>query len=188
MLAFYFAEDQLMQVSHETIYQALYVQSRGTLRADFTSACRSNASPQGPRPGRGQPGVYSSGEEFTISDRPAEVPDRAVPGHWEGDLIIGAGNTSAIGTFVERSTRFTILLHLPDRPHCRPVGGRDDPGDGPVPRASASLDHLGSWLGEWPNGRDIHLQLQVAMSLNRPGSTQTSTWAPSMTPSPGRER
>ena len=104
------------RVSHETIYQALYVQTRGGLRADLhrqlsTKTARAQAPRR--RPARRGNSPYS--EAFTISQRPAEVADRAVPGHWEGDLVIGAGSASAVGTLVERATRFTILLHLPGR-------------------------------------------------------------------------
>jgi transposase, IS30 family len=107
--------DQTGRVSHETIYQALYVQTRGHLRADLhrqLSLKRRHRKPRGSSDGRGK-AIYA--EAFTISQRPAEVADRAVPGHWEGDLIVGPGSMSAIGTLVERSTRFTILLHLPGR-------------------------------------------------------------------------
>ena len=110
MLAFYFPDDQTMQVSHETIYRALYVQTRGTLRADLArklSLKRKARVPYSADRHRNSP--YK--DAFKISERPAQVQDRAVPGHWEGDLIIGA-NSTAIGTLVERSTRFTILLHL----------------------------------------------------------------------------
>lgn len=103
------------RVSHETIYQALYVQTRGGLRKDLyrqLSLKRRQRKPRGRRDGRGK-SLYA--EAYTIRDRPAEAADRAVPGHWEGDLIMGTGNTSAVGTLVERSTRFTILLHLPGR-------------------------------------------------------------------------
>ena len=102
------------RVSHETIYQALYVQTRGSLRADLhrcLSLKRSRRKPHGTSRNLASP--YK--EAFKISDRPAIVEDRAVPGHWEGDLIMGGtASSSAIGTLVERSTRFTILLHLPD--------------------------------------------------------------------------
>lgn len=102
------------RVSHETIYRALYVQTRGSLRADLyrcLSLKRSSRKPRGTNRKSSSP--YK--EAFKISDRPAEVADRAVPGHWEGDLIMsGGGSNSAIGTLVERTTRFTILLHLPD--------------------------------------------------------------------------
>ncbi len=111
MLAFYFADDQTMQVSHETIYQALYVQTRGRLRADLAGKLSLKRKQRVPHAAdRTKNSPYK--EAFKISERPAEVQDRAVPGHWEGDLIIGCDGT-AIGTLVERSTRFTILLHLP---------------------------------------------------------------------------
>ena len=111
MLAFHFADDQTMQVSHETIYQALYVQSRGALRADLAAKLSLKRKQRVPHAAdRTKNSPYK--EAFKISERPAEVQDRAVPGHWEGDLMIGCDGT-AIGTLVERSTRFTILLHLP---------------------------------------------------------------------------
>jgi IS30 family transposase len=114
MLAAEHGDDHTAKVSHETIYQALYVQTRGALRADLhrkLSLKRSHRT----RRGRSRHGQSPFKEAFKISDRPAEVADRAVPGHWEGDLIIGPGNLSAIGTLVERSTRFTVLLHLPGK-------------------------------------------------------------------------
>ena len=106
--------DHTERVSHETIYQALYVQARGALRADLHRQLSLKRRQRVPRTrDRNASSPYK--EAFTISQRPAEVEDRAVPGHWEGDLIVGPGSRSAIGTLVERSTRFTILLHLPDR-------------------------------------------------------------------------
>jgi len=110
MLAFYFPDDQTMQVSHETIYQAIYVQARGSLRADLAGKLSLKRQQRVPHTAdRTKNSPYK--EAFKISERPAEVQDRAIPGHWEGDLIIGCDGT-AIGTLVERSTRFTILLHL----------------------------------------------------------------------------
>ena len=107
-----FPEDTTMRISHEAIYQALYVQGRGALRRELTACLRSGRALRVPRArtrGRGKSFVAP---EIMISERPAEAADRAVPGHWEGDLIVGLGG-SAIGTLVERMTRFTLLLHLP---------------------------------------------------------------------------
>ena len=107
-----FPDDESMRISHEAIYQALYVQGRGALRRELTACLRTGRALRVPRArtqGRGKKFVSS---EIMISERPAEVEDRAVPGHWEGDLILGL-DSSAIGTLVERTTRFTMLLHLP---------------------------------------------------------------------------
>ncbi len=107
-----FPDDMTMRISHEAIYQALYVQGRGALRRELTACLRTGRALRVPRArtrGRGKSFVAP---EIMISERPAEVADRAVPGHWEGDLIVGLGG-SAIGTLVERMTRFTFLLHLP---------------------------------------------------------------------------
>ena len=110
-----YPEDAAMRISHEAIYQALYVQGRGALRRELTACLRTGRALRVPRArsrGRGQPHVAP---EVMIGERPAEVADRAVPGHWEGDLILGLGS-SAVGTLVERTTRFTLLLHLPRMP------------------------------------------------------------------------
>src|SRR5213083_2181145 len=100
-----FPDDETMRISHEAIYQALYVQGRGALRRELTACLRTGRALRVPRArtrGRGKPFVTP---ELLISQRPAEATDRAVPGHWEGDLIVGLGS-SAIGTLVERTTRF----------------------------------------------------------------------------------
>jgi IS30 family transposase len=106
-----FPDDESMQISHEAIYQSLYVQGRGALRRELTACLRTGRALRVPR-ARTRRGKSFVTDEILISERPAEAQDRAVPGHWEGDLILGL-ESSAIGTLVERSTRFTMLLHLP---------------------------------------------------------------------------
>lgn len=110
-----FPHDASMRISHEAIYQALYVQGRGALRRELSACLRTGRALRVPRARTRQRGKQFITPEVMISQRPAEVADRAVPGHWEGDLIIGL-NSSAIGTLVERTTRFTMLLHLPAMP------------------------------------------------------------------------
>lgn len=108
-----FPDDQCMRVSHETIYQALYIQSRGGLRREVAAALRTGRARRRPRAGQGQRQSRFVDPMVMISERPPEAQDRAVPGHWEGDLIIGAGGRSAIVTLVERATRYVLLGHLP---------------------------------------------------------------------------
>ena len=99
--------------SVETIYQAIYLQARGELKQELKRAMRQGRTARRPQGGQGR-NPRSREPMVMISERPPEIEDRAVPGHWEGDLITGSRNKSAIGTLVERTTRFTILLHLPD--------------------------------------------------------------------------
>jgi IS30 family transposase len=107
-----YRDEPEMRVSHETIYQSLFVQSRGALRAELAGCLRTGRAIR--RPARRSTDARGKIPAMVmISQRPAEAADRAVPGHWEGDLIMGAHRRSAIGTLVERSTRFVLLLHLP---------------------------------------------------------------------------
>jgi len=104
-----------MRISHEAIYQALYVQGRGALKRELVACLRTGRALRVPRARTQARGKKFVTAEVMISQRPAEADDRAVPGHWEGDLILGL-NSSAIGTLVERSTRYLMLLHLPPMP------------------------------------------------------------------------
>ena len=121
-----FPDDESMRVSHEAIYQSLYIQGRGALRRELTACLRTGRALRAPRNRTSRGNRSFVTDELLISERPAEVDDRAVPGHWEGDLILGV-DRSAIGTLVERSSRFTMLLHLP------PIEGHNSPRvkDGP---------------------------------------------------------
>jgi IS30 family transposase len=106
-------DDRVVSISHETIYKSLYVQGRGELRRELAACLRTGRAARRAHGSRSErrgkiPGMVM------ISERPAEIADRAVAGHWEGDLIIGKDGKSAIGTLVERSTRFVMLLHLPN--------------------------------------------------------------------------
>jgi IS30 family transposase len=115
-----FPDDESMRISHEAIYQSLYVQGRGALRRELTACLRTGRALRVPRNRTSRGNRSFVTDKLLISERPAEVDDRAVPGHWEGDLILGT-DRSAIGTLVERSSRFTMLLHLP------PIKDHDSP-------------------------------------------------------------
>jgi len=149
-----------MRVAHETIYQALYVQGRGELRRELTRALRTRRARRRPRrrpdqrQGRFSPMVM-------ISERPAEIADRAVPGHWEGDLLIGPDNRSAIGTLVERTTRYVMLLHLP--------GGHNSENvrDALVDAVSELPNHL-TRSPTWDQGSEIARHHEFTMATNIP--------------------
>ncbi len=100
-----------MRISHEAIYQALYIESRGALKRELVACLRTGRALRVPRARSKNKAWAHVTPDVVISERPAEVEDRAVPGHWEGDLLIGL-ERSAIGTLVERTTRFTMLVHL----------------------------------------------------------------------------
>ena len=148
------------RVSHETIYQALYVQTRGSLRKDLYRQLSTHRPRRRPRTGlRRSSSPYR--EAFTISQRPAEVADRAVPGHWEGDLVLGTGGTSAVGTLVERATRFTILLHLPQRHDAESVAAAM------IREMSALPEHLRKSL-TWDRGTELARYAEIQTQLTMP--------------------
>jgi IS30 family transposase len=170
-----FPQDESMRISHEAIYQALYVQGRGALRRELVACLRTGRALRVPRArtrGRGRSFVSA---EVLIRERPDEADDRAVPGHWEGDLIVGLGS-SAIGTLVERTTRFTLLLHLPRMDdHGRPLvkNGPALAGHG----AEAVRDAIASTIVTlpqqirrsltWDQGAEMaqHIQLRIDTGL-----------------------
>ena len=171
-----FPGDESMRISHEAIYQALYVQGRGGLKRELVACLRTGRALRVPRARTQRRGKKFVTPEIMISKRPAEANDRAVPGHWEGDLIVGL-ESSAIGTLVERSTRFTMLLHLP-----RMKGHRSKPRakDGPALAghgAEAVRDAIASSFATlpdqlrrsltWDQGAEMarHAQLRVDIGL-----------------------
>ena len=150
-----------MHVCHETIYQALYVQGRGELRREIAAALRSGRAYRRPRRQPEQRRPRFAAPMLMISDRPAEAADRAVPGHWEGDLIIGKDSASQIGTLVERSSRYVLLVHLPASRDAETV--RD--------ALAATMAGLPAQLKRsltWDQGREMALARQFAAAADMP--------------------
>ena len=155
-----FPDDESMRVSHETIYQALYFQARGGLKREVQNALRTGRTRRKPQRQPDQRQHRFVDEMIMISERPAEVDDRAVPGHWEGDLIMGEGNRSAIATLVERTTRYTMLVHLPDSHDAEQVR------DGLIATMKTLPDHLRGSL-TWDQGCEMarHKQFSIATDI-----------------------
>jgi IS30 family transposase len=169
-----FPDDESMRISHEAIYQSLFIQGRGALRQELTACLRTGRALRVPRARAGSRGKGFITPQVMISERPAEATDRAVPGHWEGDLILGTGS-SAIGTLVERTSRFTMLLHLPpmNEPGPRVHNGPALAGHGAeavrdaITEAIVTLpDHLRRSL-TWDQGAEMaqHAQLRIQAGL-----------------------
>jgi len=170
-----FPDDASMRVSHEAIYRALYVQGRGALRRELTACLRTGRVLRVPRARSRRSGKHFVTDDVRLSARPAEVAHRVIPGHWEGDLILGLGS-SAIGTLVERATRFTVLLHLPPMPERGIARTRNSPalaghGADAVRGAIASTiallpTHLRRSL-TWDQGTEMaqHVQLRLDTGL-----------------------
>lgn len=150
-----------MRVAHETIYQAIYVQGRGQLRRELASALRSGRAQRKPHRRSDQRSPRFGPSMVMISDRPPEVADRAVPGHWEGDLITGEKNQSAIGTLVERTTRFVMLLHLPNG------HGAEDVRDALVEATVGLPAHLARSL-TWDQGSEMARHTEFTVATNVP--------------------
>ncbi|MEP6563462.1 MAG: IS30 family transposase [Nakamurella sp.] len=156
-LAAVFPGRQEMQVSPETIYQALYVQGRGHLRADLHQHLRTGRAVRRPRRSTVKGPSGKIPDMILISERPAEVADRAVPGHWEGDLVLGSNCRSAIATLVERQTRFTMLVHLPDGHGAVAVR------DGLLAAIKTLPEHLAKTL-TWDQGTELAQHRQITMA------------------------
>jgi IS30 family transposase len=161
-LAVEFPDRPEMRVSHETIYQSLYVQGRGALRRELAACLRTGRALRMPRrqaqTRRARPPMIPDLVE--ISERPAEAVDRAVPGHWEGDLLIGKNNQSAIGTLVERTSRYCLLVHLPNGYHAAAVR------DAMIPTIHALPAALTRSL-TWDRGTELarHAEITLATDL-----------------------
>jgi IS30 family transposase len=156
-----FPDHPEMQVSHETIYQALYVQGRGELRRELTRCLRTGRALRRPRRMPDRRGQRVIPDKLMISERPVEAADRAVPGHWEGDLIIGHRGGSAIGTLVERTTRFVMLLHLPERHDAEAVR------DAMIPRIAALPAALRRSLA-WDQGTEMARHGEITLATQLP--------------------
>jgi transposase, IS30 family len=155
-----YPNDSDMRISHEAIYQSLYIYPRGLLRRDLTQRLRTGRALRKPRrrvDGRSRPKIP---DMVMIADRPAEVEDRAIPGDWEGDLILGANNKSAIGTLVERKYRYVLLLHLPN-------GHGADAVQAAITTAMATLPHHLRRSLTWDQGVEManHGQISIDADL-----------------------
>src|SRR3954469_25161344 len=170
-----FPDDESMRICHEAIYQSLYIQGRGALRRELTACLRTGRALRAPRNRTSRGNRSFVTDELLISNRPAEVEDRAVPGHWEGDLILGT-DRSAIGTLVERSSRFTMLLNLPsieghDSPTTKSSPARTGAGAAAVRDAIAeTITTLPEQLRQsltWDQGIEMaqHVQLRLDTGL-----------------------
>ena len=153
-----YPDDEEMRIAAETIYQSLYVQSRGRLRKDLARYLRSGRQKRKPR--RGPTGQGHIKDMVSISERPAEVEDRAVPGHWEGDLIVGKQGRSFIGTLVERQTRFVLLTEL----------GNDSSTETVTQRIAEQIGRLPEQLRlslTWDQGTEMadHIRFKVATGV-----------------------
>jgi IS30 family transposase len=182
-----FPDDESMRISHEAIYQALYVQSRGALKRELVACLRTGRALRVPRGRARQKAWAHVTPEVMISERPAEVADRAVPGHWEGDLLIGL-QRSAIGTLVERTTRFTMLVHLPREEGWglvpRTKNGPPLAGYGAVTMKNALVSTIGTMPEQlrrsltWDRGKEMsqHAQFRIETGVDVYFADPQSPW------------
>ncbi|OUM41298.1 IS30 family transposase [Arthrobacter agilis] len=156
-----FPDDPEMRVSHETIYQALYLQARGGLKREVQAALRTGRTRRKPHSTADQRTPRFVDPMIMISDRPPEIEDRAIPGHWEGDLITGAHNQSAIATLVERTTRYVMLVHLPDDHTAETVR------DGLIKTMTTLPAHLRGSL-TWDQGAEMATHKSFTLATDMP--------------------
>lgn len=166
-----YPDDESMRVSHETIYQALYFQARGGLKREVAQALRTGRTRRKPHRTPDQRAQRFVDPMIMISERPPEIEDRAVPGHWEGDLIMGQANKTAIATLVERATRYTLLVPLPNGHHAEAVR------DGLIATISTLPAHLRGSL-TWDQGTEMagHRQFSMATDMTVYFCDPASPW------------
>ena len=156
-----YPDDPMMRVSHETIYQSIYVQGRGALRKELAACLRTGRATRRNHAINANNKTGRIPDMINISERPAEANDRAVPGHWEGDLIIGRNGKSAVGTLVERSTRYVILLHLANNHNAATVR------DAMTAAISTLPEHLAKSV-TWDQGKEMsqHAQFTIDTGID----------------------
>ncbi len=172
-----FPDDESMRISHEAIYQALFIEGRGALKRELVACLRTGRALRVPRSRSKRTAWAHVTPEVLISERPAEADDRAVPGHWEGDLLIGL-ERSAIGTLVERTTRFTVLVHLPRQDGYgivpRTKNGPPLAGYGAVTMKDALAATVGTLPGQlwrsltWDRGKELSAHAQFTVETGVP--------------------
>ncbi|MFF4136582.1 IS30 family transposase [Streptomyces mirabilis] len=172
-----FPDDESMRISHEAIYQALFIEGRGTLKRELVACLRTGRALRVPRARSKRTSWAHVTPEVLISERSAEADDRAVPGHWEGDLLIGL-ERSAIGTLVERTTRFTVLVHLPREDGYgtvpRTKNGPPLAGCGAVTMKNALAATVGTLPGQlwrsltWDRGKELSAHAQFTIETGIP--------------------
>jgi len=158
-LVYDYPDDPTMRVSHETIYRTLFVQARGALRKELTACLRTQRTQRRSHQRTEHSGTGRLRDMVRISERPSEAEDRAIPGHWEGDLLMGKGGKSAIGTLVERSSRYVVLVPLPDgrtAPHVRAALTR------PLTRLPADLRRTLTW----DQGKEMAEHVRFSVDTN----------------------
>ena len=167
MLPVLFPRDLRMRVSHETIYQSLFVQTKGELKRELTAHLRTQRQRRKAQTGGAKRVTLGITDDIRISARPAEAEDRAVPGHWEGDLLLGGTGKGAVLTLVERSSRFVLLAPLPGQHRADHARWTLNEMIATLPLGAAQVDHLGPRIRDGP-ARPVHHRVRHPDLLLRP--------------------